>query len=161
MRTAENLLIICKNEFSFPSFLGSISYSLMNPFQLGGTTKHHIVEDQPWFSDRGTWPAILFFGGKRGSLYILPTSTMHYYRGNPSNLQHTCIVWSPLKMARTKDPGKPGSNGPPPCNNRCVKPANRCVKWLRDEELVRSTGAKSQVSICVGKNHRYFEYLSG
>ena len=53
-------------------------------------TKGQIHHPIRWNNDRG---------------HILPTQTiLHYYRGNPSTLPYTCIVWSP-QMWNLMTPG--------------------------------------------------------
>ena len=41
-----------------------------------------------------------------GGIIILPTQTMHYYKGNPSKVPYICIVWFPPNRYFLMTPGE-------------------------------------------------------
>ncbi len=51
-------------------------------------------------------PSIFKQGDGRSGVMILPTQTMHYYKGNPSTITNICIVWY-LQMGNLMTPADP------------------------------------------------------
>lgn len=112
-----------KVAFFFPKGPNTKIYSLTNPFQLKRYNKKHHFCWRPTviFGQRNVASDFLLWR-KRGVI-ILPTSTMHCYLGKSINITTYlhCLIppqngshWmTPVKMARTKDPGKPWVKRPP------------------------------------------------
>ncbi len=95
------------------------------------------------------WPSMAWGGLAKGHLtglvIILPTQTMHYERGNSSNLPYICIVWSPQNGSHLMTPVSTGGKNME--KQRAITGLS-IRRWICIRRCVSCTSRRSKADIC-------------